>query len=63
MKEIKLNSIDDEFFDLVRNVMTDDEFWKWVRSWKDPETIMDQVENWDSKDKMNTLIEFGYVIK
>ena len=63
MKEIKLNSIDDEFFDLVRNVMTDDEFWKWVRSWKDPETIIDQVENWDSKDKMNTLIEFGYVIK
>jgi len=63
------DNIDEIFTNLIREKMNDSTFKKWKNSWfdnfnniDDDEEICKIAENWNIEDKMNTLIEYNYLI-
>ena len=50
--------IDEQFTNVIREKMTDKEFWEWASGWLDIDEILDQAENWDTADKIDTLTQY-----
>lgn len=51
-KEVKIAK---EFSDYLRTKLTENEFWAWVQDWKDPESIIEEAENWDIELQIEQL--------
>jgi len=61
--EEHINSIDDEFEDIIRNKMTNKQFDKWVMSWIDVEEIIDRCLDWDEEEKREEIKALQKIIK
>lgn len=43
--------IEQEFSDLIREVMTEKQFWNYVSNWKDGDSLCEEMEEWDIETK------------
>ena len=50
-----ISEIEGSLMNIIREQMTDEQFWAWVSTWKDAESIIEEVENWDSETQLETL--------
>jgi hypothetical protein len=61
--ETEEQQIDEEFSHLIREQLSDEQFWKYIRYWKDGDSLIEEMEEWDTETKKEAIKEIKEIMK